>query len=202
MPDAITAPGSDYFSQQAAQRAASEAAKAAASPSSTTDADMFLKLLVAQMRYQNPMEPMKGNEFIAQSAQLATVQALQAMQKSQASADTWAQVGAAHQMLGTQVVATTDDGTPVTGIATAVTTSSDGPRLTLTTPTGQVQVALSSVRSTSLGVISGSNPGSAPTAPAPTTSTTTPSPSTGTTTDAPSAGTTAPVTPPDDPATA
>lgn len=154
MPDAVTAPnGSDYFAQQAAQRAAAEAARAATKDGTTADADMFLKLLVAQMRYQNPMEPMKGNEFIAQSAQLATVQTLQAMQKSQASADTWSQVAAAHQMLGTQVDAVADDGAPVFGIATGVKVTADGPRITVTTMTGQVEVALSSVRSTALGII-------------------------------------------------
>lgn len=150
MPDAI-APTTDYFSAQAAQRAAAEGAAAASSAGkSVADGDMFLKLLVAQMRFQNPMDPVKGNEFIAQSAQLATVESLQAMQKSQASADTWARMGAAHQMLGTQVIATGADGETVTGIATAVTATSEGPRLTLTTSTGPVLVDLDAVRSASL----------------------------------------------------
>jgi flagellar basal-body rod modification protein FlgD len=36
--------------------------------------DAFLKLLVAQLRYQNPMSPMDGNEFLAQTAQFTMVE--------------------------------------------------------------------------------------------------------------------------------
>jgi len=42
-------------------------------PAST---DTFLKLLVAQMRNQNPLEPQKGTEFITQLAQLNTLEQL------------------------------------------------------------------------------------------------------------------------------
>lgn len=36
--------------------------------------DEFLQLLVTQLRYQDPMEPMKDNEFIAQLAQFSTLE--------------------------------------------------------------------------------------------------------------------------------
>jgi len=41
--------------------------------------DVFLKLLVAQMRTQNPLEPQKGTEFVSQLAQLNTVEQLVAI---------------------------------------------------------------------------------------------------------------------------
>ena len=161
MTDAI-APTSNYFAAAAAQQAQQAAASGAAAPSGgggiSADADTFLQLLVAQMRYQNPMEPMKGTEFISQSAQLATVQSLQAMQAAQASASQWAQVGAAHQMLGTQVSATGPDGAAVTGVATSVAVGTAGARLTLTTPDGPVEVALDAVRSTTLPTGDGGRP--------------------------------------------
>ena len=52
----------------------------------TLDKDAFLKLLVAQMRYQDPMSPVKGQEFLAQAAQFATVERLEAMSKAQSEA--------------------------------------------------------------------------------------------------------------------
>lgn len=49
-------------------------------PSGTAGAqpttDMFLKLLVAQLKTQNPLEPQKGTEFITQLAQFNTLEQL------------------------------------------------------------------------------------------------------------------------------
>lgn len=38
------------------------------------DQDAFLKLLVTQLRYQNPSEPMSNTEFLAQSAQFSSLE--------------------------------------------------------------------------------------------------------------------------------
>lgn len=42
----------------------------------------FLNLLVTQMRYQNPMEPMEDKEFIAQMAQFSSLEQMQNMNAS------------------------------------------------------------------------------------------------------------------------
>lgn len=41
------------------------------------DKDMFLKLLVTQMQYQNPLEPTDNQEYMAQLAQFSTLEEMQ-----------------------------------------------------------------------------------------------------------------------------
>src|SRR5687768_6557394 len=42
--------------------------------SASADKDMFLKLLVAQMKYQDPMNPTDSSEFLSQSAQFTALE--------------------------------------------------------------------------------------------------------------------------------
>lgn len=44
--------------------------------------DDFLKLLVDQLRYQNPMEPMKDTDFIAQMAQFSSLEQMKNLNTS------------------------------------------------------------------------------------------------------------------------
>ncbi len=48
----------------------------------TLGQEEFLKILVAQTKNQNPMEPQENGEFLGQMAQFSTVSGLQEMQKS------------------------------------------------------------------------------------------------------------------------
>jgi len=48
----------------------------------TLGQEEFLRILVAQTRNQNPMEPQENGEFLGQMAQFSTVSGLQEMQKS------------------------------------------------------------------------------------------------------------------------
>lgn len=53
-----------------------------ASASNGMDKDAFLQLLVAQMKYQDPMEPTSNTEYIAQYAQFSQVEQIQNMSAS------------------------------------------------------------------------------------------------------------------------
>ena len=70
---------------------------------STLDKDAFLQLLVAQMKYQDPLEPTSNTEYIAQ---LATFSELEEMQNLSASMD----MSRANNLVGQYVFVKTDSG--------------------------------------------------------------------------------------------
>ena len=122
----------------------------------TVGKDMFLKLLVAQLKYQNPMEPVDSSQFMAQTAQFTMVEKLQEM-----AARTEALVaGEASQraagLLGRQVSYVDADGATQTGVVTGTRFGSDGPVLLLgpggsgMPPENTVEVALNDVREVAL----------------------------------------------------
>jgi flagellar basal-body rod modification protein FlgD len=49
----------------------------AAAPGGVMGKDQFLKLLIAQLRYQDPMNPMQGDQMAAQLAQFSSLEQLQ-----------------------------------------------------------------------------------------------------------------------------
>lgn len=54
----------------------------AAAKQNTLGKDDFLKLLITQLRHQDPMEPVKDQDFIAQMASFSTLEQIQNMSKS------------------------------------------------------------------------------------------------------------------------
>src|SRR3954452_4106190 len=91
--------------------------------------DTFLKLLVAQLKYQNPMSPADGTQFLAQTAQFSMVEKLEDMDAQITSGLNAQKTAAATGMLGQQIVATGSDGKDVTGIVTGMRIPADGPVL-------------------------------------------------------------------------
>ena len=58
---------------------ASSLANSKSKDKSTLDKDAFLGLLVAQMKYQDPLEPTSNTEFVAQYAQFSSLEQMQNM---------------------------------------------------------------------------------------------------------------------------
>src|SRR4051794_29076645 len=54
----------------------------AAGSNTTLDRQAFLKLLVAQLRYQDPSKPMDASQMVSQSAQLSVVDKLDEISKT------------------------------------------------------------------------------------------------------------------------
>lgn len=46
----------------------------AAAQATSSDRDVFLRLLVAQLRYQNPLQPADGMQFVTQLAQFTQLE--------------------------------------------------------------------------------------------------------------------------------
>ena len=57
----------------------------APSGDATLGRDAFLSLLVAQMQYQNPLQPQADGEFLAQLAQFSSLEQLQGMRQDMAA---------------------------------------------------------------------------------------------------------------------
>jgi flagellar basal-body rod modification protein FlgD len=57
--------------------AAAAASAQAAAPGGAMGKDQFLKLLIAQLRYQDPMNPMQGDQMATQLAQFSSLEQLQ-----------------------------------------------------------------------------------------------------------------------------
>ena len=126
----------------AAAAAASQTTKPASAATQTLGKDDFLKLLVAQMRFQNPMSPTDPTQFMAQTAQFTMIEKLQNMEQSSADSLKAQQSAAATGMLGQQIVADGPDGKDITGIVTGMRITSTGPELKV----GDIEVALSAVK--------------------------------------------------------
>lgn len=93
--------------------------------------DAFLKLLVAQLKYQDPMNPADGADFMAQTAQFTMVEKLSEMQKQGESTITGQQQLQAIQMVGKQVSYVNDIGGTATGTVESVRFSPTGQTLTI-----------------------------------------------------------------------
>ncbi len=115
--------------------------------SKSADKDMFLQLLVAQMKYQDPMNPTDSSQFLAQSAQFT------ALEKMQNVADQTAQLVASQMafgasgLVGRTVTWTTAEGVAQKGVVNGVTFGTDGPMLDV----AGAQVALGQVQSVTDG---------------------------------------------------
>ena len=104
--------------------------------------DTFLKLLVAQMKYQNPMAPTDGSQFLAQTAQFSMVERLEELSKSQSELLTTQRSAAATGMIGQSIVAAGKEGADITGIVTGMRITAEGPVLKI----GNAEVAYTDVK--------------------------------------------------------
>jgi flagellar basal-body rod modification protein FlgD len=96
-------------------------AGAVRSTGANLDQDAFLKLLVAQLKYQDPSKPVDSSEFMAQTAQFTQVQKMTEMSTAMESVLSLQQGLAASGLVGKTAQYTLTDGT--TGSGTVLSAS-------------------------------------------------------------------------------
>jgi flagellar basal-body rod modification protein FlgD len=105
---------------------------------SELDKDAFLRLLVAQMKYQDPNKPADASAFMAQTATFTQVEKLEDLLSAQQSQ---LMLGASG-LIGKTITFTGADGTEVSGVVSSATISGSSPTLRV----GDTDVPLSSVK--------------------------------------------------------
>ncbi|MFI7585875.1 flagellar hook capping FlgD N-terminal domain-containing protein [Spongisporangium articulatum] len=103
--------------------------------------DTFLKLLVAQLKYQDPSNPTDSSQFMAQTAQFTLVEKMEALAKSQETLVQSSQLSSATSLVGAQITYL-QSGVSQTGIVTGVSISDGTPTLMV----GDTKVDLSTVQ--------------------------------------------------------
>lgn len=103
---------------------AASAADAFTNPSSTLNQADFLKLLVSQIQYQDPMNPQSDTQMAAQLAQFTSLQ--QAAQSSSSLA-----MIQANSLVGSTVTVQVDSTHTANGVVTGVVLNNGTPQITV-----------------------------------------------------------------------
>jgi flagellar basal-body rod modification protein FlgD len=108
-----------------------DASTAATSAMGSMGPDAFMKLLVAQMKYQNPFSPSDPTAMLSQVATYSQVEMLQKLSSTASSSAAMQQANMAADVIGKSVTATGADGKDVVGVVTSTRFTADGPVLVL-----------------------------------------------------------------------
>ena len=91
-----------------------------ANASETTSSQDFMKLVIEQLKNQDPMDPMKSEEFTTQLAQINSLQQLISLNQTMSSFIQSGKLGDATALIGQYVEGTDANSTPVTGVVDSV----------------------------------------------------------------------------------
>jgi len=111
------------------------------------DKDTFLQLLVAQLKYQDPMNPTDSTQFLAQTAQFTALEKMEAVAEQTKQAVAAQMAFGASSLVGRTVTYVDAGGASVTGTVDAVQFKTEGPMLTV----GDDEVALGAVQTVADG---------------------------------------------------
>jgi flagellar basal-body rod modification protein FlgD len=129
MTDAIS---STFAASTGAASATSLNNQGTASAAKTTlDKDAFLKLLVAQLKNQDPSSPMDTSQMMAQTTQLSTMEQLTALSNTSRESFALQMRIAASGLVGQQVSAVDADGVTHRGKATGVSFAGEVPMVSV-----------------------------------------------------------------------
>jgi len=108
---------------------AAAAASGSTGANSLSDPQTFLKLLVAELKYQDPMNPTDPTQYLGETAQFSMVQTLNTVGSDVTAMLTASQQAAAAALIGREVTGTDAAGNSITGVVSGMQTSSSGTSL-------------------------------------------------------------------------
>jgi flagellar basal-body rod modification protein FlgD len=117
-------------------------------------------MMITQLQNQDPMEPAKNQELLAQMSQIGQLQSATSLQQSLQGLVQQNQIGAAAGLIGKTVQGLDDNDDPVTGTVTSVSVGKDSVNLELDNGT---KLPLTKV--TTIAPATGGAPTAAPTTP-------------------------------------
>jgi flagellar basal-body rod modification protein FlgD len=95
------------------------------SKNSALKAEDFINMMVTQLQNQDPLEPAKNSELLAQMSQIGQLQTSTALQDSLKSLVLQNNLGAAGNLIGKMVEGLDDNGEPLEGLVTSVRVEGD-----------------------------------------------------------------------------
>ncbi|WP_370290445.1 flagellar hook assembly protein FlgD [Nocardioides sp.] len=95
------------------------------------DKDMFLQLMVAQMKYQDPMNPTDSSQFLAQTAQFTALEKMQDVADQTAQLLSTQMAFGATSMIGKTVRWNDENGVEQSGVVQGTTYLAGGPVLSV-----------------------------------------------------------------------
>lgn len=95
------------------------------------DLEAFLKLLIAELRSQDPMEPMDNSELLGQVSQIREIESNLRLTETLEAVQLSEKLSAAASMLGQTITALDDQGQFVTGVVDRVSVENNVPKLHL-----------------------------------------------------------------------
>lgn len=129
------------FAPPATADPASSTSNSSSTSKTTDDKQMFLQLLVAQLRYQDPMKPTDSSQFLTQTAQFNALEQMQAVATQTANLLASSTAFGATNLIGRDVSYALPDGTTTSATVTGVSYNASGPVLSL----GSTDISLSQV---------------------------------------------------------
>ena len=116
--------------------------------SSAISQEEFIKLFLAQLNYQDPLEPVNNSEFLAQLAQFSSLEQSRQINDNIVGLLTMNSSNQALTLLSKEVQVTTETGASFVGTVQAVSYNSNGPSLTVLNADGSFvdKITLSQIK--------------------------------------------------------
>jgi flagellar basal-body rod modification protein FlgD len=119
---------------------------ASAAASNTLGLQDFLKILLTQLQYQDPLKPMDNQQFMAQMAQFTSLQQTQQLNEKMSTLIANQAALQSIGLIGRNVDFLSASGATLHGQVTSLSLSSDSPQITLTQADGTtLQVDLAQI---------------------------------------------------------